>query len=224
MNLPDIPADATADAARAILERAGWKEIGIGDWSWVVADPQDRLAARVTPFDPGYRMFADACCNGPANRYLPRIDRILPLRNRGYVVVMERLWPAPEDETAAFCARIGIANDRAPEAVETTEDPDMIALRRRIGVLLAEGATRYRLWGGSDIRAGNVMADGTGALKVIDPIYVAGRKIVEAWQNACWEDLAAFSRAELEDFLTIPVWHGKDTDRAAMLNLLDRRS
>src|SRR5580692_8675072 len=108
--LPITP-DMTAEQARAALETAGWRLAGAGDWSWVLADPEGERAARITPFDPGYRMFAEACLAGPANRWLPEMAEIIPLVRDGYVVVMERLWPPPEADASAFCAALGIPND-----------------------------------------------------------------------------------------------------------------
>lgn len=198
----------SASEARRALEDDGWREIGVGDWSWVYADPSDAYAARVTPFDPAYRMHAEACLAGPPNRYLPRVDGILPLKREGYVVIMERLWPADEAEAAALCKAIGIANDTGyaapPETVATSEDDDLAALRPRLCALLAEGARRFKLWGGSDIRPGNAMADAQGQLKLIDPVFIKGKAIVEAIAGSDRDALSDFSREQLEDFLTIP--------------------
>lgn len=205
---PTIPADASADQARGLLEDAGWRQIGLGDWSWVLADPTDTLAARVTPFDPAYRLHAQACLEGPPNRWLPRIDAILPLRRDGYVVIVERLWPANEAYAAAFCNALGIVNDSGyappPDLPFTETDDDLTALRERLTALIREGAGRFRLWGGSDIRPGNVMADGQGQLKLVDPVFVRGLGIVEAVRDGRLDLLADFSREQLEDFMTIP--------------------
>lgn len=205
---PTIPPSATAGEARALLEAAGWREVGVGDWSWVLADPSNTLAARVTPFDPAYRLHAQACLDGPPNRWLPRIDAILPLRREGYVVVMERLWPAEEASAEAFCGALGIFNDSgyAPPSDLPFPDADdhLIALRARIRVLIDEGAGRFKLWGGSDIRPANVMADAEGRLKLVDPVFVRGLGIVEAVRDGRRDLLADFSREALEDFMTIP--------------------
>ena len=214
---PHIPADATAQQARALLEAAGWREVGIGDWSWVLADPDDRLSARVTPFDPAYRLHAEAMLAGPANRWLPRIETLLPIAGDGYGVVMERLWPAQEDPAAAFCAALGVRNDSGYQLREdlTIEDadPDLSALRERILALIAEGARRYRLWGGSDIRPGNVMVNANGDLKLVDPVFVRGRSIIEAIAGGRADLLVDFTGAELEAFLTIPPFKpGVETD------------
>jgi len=183
----------------------------------VLADPSDTLAARVTPFDPAYRLHAQACLDGPPNRWLPKIEAILPLQREGYVVVMERLWPAEEHRADAFCSALGIRNDSGyapPSDLPFPEaDADLAALRTRIQALIEEGAGRFKLWGGSDIRPGNVMADDQGRLKLVDPVFVRGLGIVEAVRDGRRDLLADFSREALEDFMTIPPFQpGEDTD------------
>ncbi|WP_210162542.1 hypothetical protein [Methylocapsa acidiphila] len=163
----------------------------------------------MTPFDPGYRMFVDECLSGPANRWLPKMEGVLPLIRDGYVVVMERLWPAEETDASTFCAALGIANDTGyppptPGPAVAPDEADLVALRARIRNLLAEGRARYRLWAGSDVREGNVMADRKGNLKLVDPVGVSGWKIVEALRSGRTELLADFSNSQLVDFLSIP--------------------
>lgn len=226
--MPHVPEGATVMQAREALARAGWREVGVGDWSWVMSDPDDRLAARLTPFDPAYRLHAEAILAGPSNRWLPRVDAILPLAGDGYVVVMERLWPAGEDEAAAFCAALGVRNDSGYELREdlafAAADADLLALRERVLGQSAEGARRYRLWGGSDVRPGNVMADAAGGLKLVDPIFLRGLAVVGAIQEGRRDLLADFTRAQLEAFLTIPPFQpGRETDaiRARLASLYD---
>ncbi|HEV2362604.1 MAG TPA: hypothetical protein VGS12_00220 [Caulobacteraceae bacterium] len=195
----EIAAEATAAEARATLIGAGWRLIGVGDWSWVFASPDGASACRVTPIDPAHRMFAEACLSRPANRWLPAIERLLPLRRAGYMVFMERLFPADPEAAAAFCAVI---------AGETKmgRDADMAGVRALISELGEAGARRFRLWGGADVRPGNVMADAQGWLKLVDPLYVSGREVVAAIEAGAVEALAGFAPGELEDFLTIPVF------------------
>lgn len=223
---PHIHEGASAAQALALLSAAGWREVGTGDWSWVLADPHDRLAARVTPFDPAYLLHAQAILSGPPNRWLPRVDAILPLAGDGHVVVMERLWPAAEAEAEAFCAALGIRNDSGYQLREDLDfeaaDEDLALLRERILRLSAEGARRYRLWGGSDVRPGNVMADGAGRLKLVDPVFLRGLSVLEAIQTGQGELLADFTRQQLEAFLTIPPFKpGPETDevRAKLASL-----
>lgn len=215
--LPHLPADATAADARRAFERAGWRLIGTGDWSWVFADPSDAWAARITPFDPAYRMFVEFCRAGPPNAFLPYIENVLPLARDGYVVVMERLHSANEEAAERFCRALGIANDSGyapwPGVPMADASGDITALRERLRVLLAQGARRFALWGGSDIRPGNILVDGAGQLKLIDPVFVRGKAIVAAIASGERETLRDFSRSQLEDFLTIPVFPaGAETD------------
>jgi hypothetical protein len=216
--LPTISADATAEQTLKLLEQAGWRRIGIGDWSWVLADTSDAWAARVTPFDPAHRLHAEACLTGPPNRWLPHIATIMPLRQDGYVVVMERLYPADEEAASAFCAALAIGNDSGyvpppGRPLDAVTDADLAALRARLFVLLADGARRFRLWGGSDIRPNHVMVDAQGQLKLIDPIFLRGKAIVDALRDGRRDLLTDFSRGQLEDFLTIPVFQpGRETN------------
>jgi hypothetical protein len=230
--LPTLPLSEvmTAAEARSRLEADGWRMVGAGDWSWVLADPSDAWAARITPFDPGYRMFAEACLDGPANPWLPDMWRVIPLVRDGYVVLMERLWPAEEGVASAFCAALGIPNDTGYEApvagpAVIADEPEIQALRSRIQVLLAEGRRRHPLWAVCDIREGNIMANRAGRLKLVDPMGIAGWKIVETVRAGRAERLADFSRRQLEDFLTIPYFGpGREglADRDELLALVAR--
>ena len=206
--IPQISMASTADDAIDLLVQVGWRAVGTGDWATALANPGDTHCARVVPFDPAYRIYADDVLAGPPNRWLPRIDQILPLRGSGYVVIMQRLWAA--DETAAnhFCAALGVANTSGYAQpplgkFDSVDDVDLAALRVRVQAMIALGAARYRLWGGSDIRAGNVMADALGRLKLVDPVFLAGLKIVQAIGDGDAAALVDFTRAQLEDFLTI---------------------
>jgi hypothetical protein len=216
--LPTISADVTAEQALKLLEQAGWRRIGIGDWSWVLADTSDTWAARVTPFDPAYRMHAVACLTGPPNRWLPHIATFMPLRQDGHVVVMERLYPADEEAASAFCAALAIGNEsgyvqRSIRQFDVAIDTDLAALRARLLVLLADGARRFRLWGGSDIRPGNIMIDARGQLKLVDPMFLRGKAIIDAIRDGRRDLLTDFSRGQLEDFLTIPAFQpGRETN------------
>jgi hypothetical protein len=225
--VPAIPEDATAAQACVLLEAAGWRQVGAGDWSWVFADPSDELAARVTPFDPGYRMFAEACLSGPTNRWLPLMTSVLPLVREGYIVLMQRLWPARGVDASAFCAALGIADETgyappsAGPAVDADE-PELAALRGRIRHLLAEAQARYRHWVACDIREGNVMADVAGQLKLVDAVGVGGWKIVDALRSDRTDLLADFSRSQLLDFLSIPYFGSGREGEVDKTDLLER--
>lgn len=210
MVAPSIPPDTSATEACARLAEAGWRQVGAGDWSWVFADPGDACAIRVTPFDPGYRMFADDCVAGPANPWLPKVERVRPLIRDGYAVEMERLWPAAVADASAFCAALGIANETmqpppTPGPAVAADEPAIVVLRARLQALLARARARYGGWAVCDIREGNVMADRAGRLKLVDPVGVGGFLIAGALREGRVADvLKAFSRAQLADFLTIP--------------------
>ena len=147
---------------------------------------------------------------GAANPYLPRIDAIRPVGPHGHLVLMERLHPAPEDRATALCAALVKTGDfgwGAPEGVDVAAlaaDPDVAALRRHVLALAEEGARTLPFWGGLDVRPGNVMADGTGRLKLVDPVYVAGPKIVAALKTHDRAALAKLPPGAIAAFLTIP--------------------
>ena len=216
MQLP-THARQSANEVRAHLLEQGWTEVGQGDWSWVLADPTDTQAARVTPFDPAYRMFADDCLQGLTNPWLPRIDAIQPVGRNGYLVLMERLWPAHETAAQTLCAAIGIGNQvgwtNPIETLPPVVDGDLIDLRSRLTALLVKGSARFLLWGGSDVRPGNIMVTAQGQLKVVDPVFVKGLEIFAAIRDGQANKLADFTRDQLEDYLTIPVFPpGPETD------------
>jgi hypothetical protein len=204
--------DHSAADARAALEAGGWTLVGKGDWSWAYASPDGAIVARVTPWDRAYRLHAETCL-AHTNRYLQRIDRIDDLKDGGHVVFMERLWPADEAKAAAFCVAVGLGNHSgydlkaAPDAVEKYEDDaDLAVLREIVRQAAGYGAANLPFWGGSDIRPGNVMAEAAGGLKLIDPLFVAGKAIVAAILAGERGRLAAIPRGSLAAFLTIPVF------------------
>jgi hypothetical protein len=207
--LPTLSPNISAAEACVRLAGAGWRAVGAGDWSWAFADVSDEWAARVTPFDPGYRIFARDCLEGPANRWLPKVLDVLPLLRGGYVVLMERLWPAETSRASAFCAALGIANETGADppiagpSVDPDE-PDLGVLRTRMRRLLAEGRRRYGRWVRCDIREGNVMASRDGQLKLVDPVGVGGWLIAEALRSERADLLTDFTLSQMEDFLTIP--------------------
>ncbi|HYD46023.1 MAG TPA: hypothetical protein VEA79_12230 [Phenylobacterium sp.] len=207
--LPAIRQGATAGEACEALREAGWREVGRGDWCWVFADPSDETAARVTPWDRAYRLHVKTCLAHAGNPFLQRIDGMLELAAGGHVVFMERLWPPDEAEALAFCHAVRVGNDsgwdwtRKP-AGPFPETPALEALRAILVEELAEGAATLPFWGGSDVGPKNVMADTAGQLKLIDPIFVNGWKIVEAIEQGSPELTARLTWPEMEGFFSIP--------------------
>ena len=100
-------------------------------------------------------------------------------------------------------ARLGPARG---SGANLADDPDVVDLRRRIGDLVAEGARRFRLWGGADIKPGNVLQTTDGQLRITDPVFVRGLDILEAISDGRGDMLVDFSRADLQDFLRIPAF------------------
>jgi hypothetical protein len=225
--LPAIPAEATAAEARALLEAAGWRQIATGDWSWVLASPDGKLAARVTPWDAAWRLHASACQRHPAHPHLPTIHQIAPLEGDGYVALMDRLMPCEEARGLAFCAALALSRTKgevdAKLASAYSRSPAVQSLRAILVDLMEEGAM-LPFWGGPDIRPGNLMCDGADFIKVIDPIFVAGRQILAALEAGEKAALDRVGRANLEAFLTIPVFEpGPETEalRARLKALYD---
>lgn len=221
---PSFAPETTADQARALLESAGWRLVGAGDWAWVLASPDDLWAARVTPFDPAFRLFADACLVGSPNRFLVRIDSLVPLRHKGYVVYMERLHPADEDRAARLVRSLGMGGTTSAPTqgsrADLVEHAAIDDLRLRINDLLATGVRRFRTWGGADIRPGNILQTAGGQLRLTDPLFVHGPTIVTAIREGRADALGDFSRADLEDFLRIPAF-ARGTDTEALRSALD---
>ncbi|HEY5072700.1 MAG TPA: hypothetical protein VII63_11810 [Caulobacteraceae bacterium] len=187
----------------------------------MLASPDGERVARVSPWDAAYRLHAELCRHSN-NPYLQRVDAILPLGVCGHVVVMERLFSAREDRAAAFCVALGLANDVdwAPPAncdASAFAGQDLAALRTLIGTLAAEGAASVPFWGGLDVRPGNVMADAAGQLKLVDPVFVAGRKIAAAILARDRQKLARLPPGALEAFLTIPACVGRAEDLRTVL-------
>jgi hypothetical protein len=219
MPAPDLThlTGLSADQAQDRLEAAGWSMAGEGDWAIALADPSDAWAARIVPFDPAYRLFAEDVLAGPQNRWLPRMTSLIPLERDGYVVLMERLWPADETLAGGLCEALGIrctSGYEPPPALPGpwTDDPDLRSLKLRIEALMANGARRWTVWGGADIRPGNVLAAKDGSLRIVDPIFIRGPKILQALRDGDPTMLQGFTRQQLQDFLTIRVFR-RDEDR-----------
>ncbi len=158
MSLPDL--DGLSDVeARARLEAAGWRVVGVGDWATVLADPSDTECVRLVPWDPAHRLFADDVLAAPPTPYLPRLHEIVDLAGEAYAVRMERLWPAPRPVAQQLC------DDLDPHSPPRADlDPHLVALRDRLARLDERGASRHPwTWGGPDVRAESVLVSADGS-------------------------------------------------------------
>jgi hypothetical protein len=217
--LPTFSPKATAAEARAQLDAAGWSEIARGDWSWVHASPDGETAVRVTPWDAAYRLHVEHCLRYAGHPHLPLVHAVAPLTHDGYAVFMQRLHPCPTPRAAAFCAALGFPRDTGIEDGEEPPDANTVttfAVSAGLRVVLEDlfaRASALPFFGGADIRPGNLMQDAAGVIKVIDPIYVAGRRIHAAIEAGDRPALEPVGKANLEAFLSIPVFTpGAETD------------
>lgn len=212
MRLPDLRAAGSASTAIALLARAGWHEIGRGDWSWVYAEQDSELAVRISPWDPAYALHVQQCVDHSGNPYLQRIHHIDALGAVGSAVWMERLLPADEARACMFCLALGIGSASNPKwlaQASTTwpaDDAALGQLRSLLAATLAIGAQTLPLWGGSDLQPKNVLMDRRGQLKLVDPFFVRGDDIVAALQQGNAAALAGYRAVELRAFLEIPVF------------------
>lgn|GEM_PF-3982804 len=219
--------ESTVEETAQRLAELGWNHVATSNWCEVYADPNDRRAARLSAFDPTQTLFAALCIELADNRWLPKVEAIVPLRDGGEAIVMERLWPAFEHEAEALVAAIDLParSERTRRARETgisRFEPDVLALRERLKRLFAETQERFpRFWGGADIREGKIMADAEGHLKLCDPAFLSGPAINRAILEGDADTLAELTRDEIRRFLRLP-YFGKDLDRRMIRNELAR--
>jgi hypothetical protein len=197
----------TAAQAIAALEAGGWTPLATGDWSWVLLSPGGTQVARVSPWDAAYRLHAELCRRRPI-RHVQRIDALLPLGRLGHVILMERLWPAPEEDAAGFCAALDVAGDsgwRAPDGAAGRLHAGLEIARLRDHLRsLGEAGAQLPFWGGFDVRPGNVMQDEEAVLKLVDPAFVSGPKIIAAIEQRDREALLQLPEGALAAFFQIP--------------------
>lgn len=210
----------TDEQARAHLEERGWQVIGAGDWATVLGHPDGEWCVRLAPADPAYRLVADDLLAGPPHRWLPRVAAVLTLAGAAYAVLIERLFVPDPAIARAFCAALGLPSvndDDMEEAVVPglvdPDDPDLAVLRRRLSAVASRGAARYpRLWGGSDVRPGNVLADAAGSPRLVDPFFLTGAGISAALRAGDRATLDELDPAEVEGYLRLPCFH-REHDR-----------
>jgi hypothetical protein len=160
----------------------GWNVCGAGDWATVWRSPDGELAARVSPFEPAYKVFVHLCRALPGNPLLPRIELDSPLEGGGRITVMEALVPAERDVAAAVWKRWD----------EAGADDPVTAVRREAERLDAEAAEAVPYWGGLDRNPGNVMATPTGEPRLVDLFYANGLEIYPELLSDPSKVLAAF--------------------------------
>jgi hypothetical protein len=218
--------------ARRALESLGWRWLASGDWSQVYASPDGEQVARITPFDPAYALHVRTCLAHPEVVWFQRIDEHCPLAPAGEIVVMERLESAEEAAASLFCCRLGeakhLALEPSAEELEAWEgerrtDPALAELFTLLHETAAEGARSLGWFGGLDVRPGNVMQDGRGHLKLIDPYFVAGKDLIPAMLEDIELVARRYSREELEGFLEIAVFEAEEEEPGSvLLQLRDR--
>jgi hypothetical protein len=219
LTLPNF-ADLAAAEAICALEALGWTRIAAGDWSWVLASADESQAARLSPWGDAYLLHARRC-EAVQISFLPRVDAILPLGALGHVIVMERLLPAPESRAAAFCSALAVASDsgwQAPAGCDTSEfdgDSEIAILRDHLLRLAEEGEATLPFWGGLDVRPDNVMADARGRLKLVDPVFVSGPKIIAALEARDQKALAQLPAGAIAAFFSIPAFEAGPGSLAA---------
>lgn len=212
---PELTLEHDHRAARARLEAAGWTPLARGDWATVLRSPDGREVARVCAIDPAYRVHAEDCLSHPELRWLPRVHEVRPLAACGYVVFLEALEPADPAAASELCGALGAVGHlgRPPTARETERwrtrlegDPSLQQLLALLERNRAMGEASIGFFGGLDIRPENVLADAAGQLKVVDPYFVAGPRLVEALRHDPELALRAYTPAQLAAFLEIAVF------------------
>jgi hypothetical protein len=214
-----LPAEITSEddhrSARRKLAAAGWPELAHGDWAWVHGSPDGEQVARVCAFDPAYRLHVEACLAHPDETHFQRIDAFAELAPVGDLVVMERLFPADEARAQTLC-----------DAIERETSPELRPLMEILTETAARGARTLGWFGGLDVRPGNTMQDATGQLKLIDPYFVAGPKLLAAMKEDIEAVAKHYTRTQLSALLEIAAFEvneypdaGADDLRAVVAGL-----
>ena len=202
---------------RRELLASGWQLAARGDWAWVYRSADGMRAARLCPYDPAHRLFVHACGRHPGNPYLPALLELRELGGGAQLVITPWYEPVTEQDAAALAAWLGFARAGGAQPDPEDESParreDAAALRELrliLHELVAEGKRRLPFFGGLDLRAANMRRDAGGQLKLIDPIFVAGRDMIAALHRdpgavarrippadlRAWLQIACFEHAE----------------------------
>ncbi len=208
----------------ARLESAGWQRAAKGDWALVLRSPEGGRAARVCAFEPAYPLQAALCQAHPENPYLPRVDWHGPIAHGGHVAVLAWLAPADPEAASRFCARLGFeehleappsAADRERWLAERRADPHLDALHDLLWATHAEGARRLAWFGPPDVRPGNVMQDGSGRLKLVDPFFVEGRLLIAELLRDARAVAEHYPAEALQSFLEIAAFEREPPEPGA---------
>lgn len=162
--LDDLPPDADHAVATRVLLDAGWSRCGAGDWAVVLASPSDRLAARISPFDPVAPYTVELFRRAAATGRVPVLHRFVELEGGAVCTVMERLQPVPEERAAGFFA-----------ALERRE-PEMRDLAAALDAVHADASAELPWCGPIDPNPSNVMARGD-ELVLTDPFFADGKNL-----------------------------------------------
>jgi hypothetical protein len=215
--IEEILDSSTSETVGSLLQQEGWTHIGTSNWSDVYGSPAGDMAARIAPFDPAHVLFIEVVGALPDNPWIPHRTVRRMMADGAMAVVMERLRPAPAARAEALVAAIALPNDVGTKMPELSaeiayDDPGVVALRHALERLQAEGKARYPVWGGSSLTREKVMADSAGKLKLTNPAFISGPRLIEAILTGNERTMAAFTREELLRFPKIPYFL-RDIDR-----------
>jgi hypothetical protein len=162
-------------------------------------------------------LFVRACRCHAGNPYLPALLEVCELVGGGELVITPWLEPVEERDAAELAANLGFATaagtqpgSHAESFADRDQTPALRELRQILLQLVAEGERALPFFGGVDLHAANIRRDAHGQLKLIDPIFVAGREITAALHREpaavarrlppadlrAWLQIACFEHAE----------------------------
>jgi hypothetical protein len=200
----------------------GWRLAARGDWAWVYRSPDGARAARLSPFDPAYRLHLRACLAHAGNPYLPRVLSLRDLDHGGQLVVLP--WLEASDELAAheLGARLGFPSAAAREQVGALRaqalqlqgegDPALGQIRAILRRMVEDGERELPFFGGVDLRPANILRTAQGQLQLCDPIFVAGRELIAALQRDPEAVARRIAPPQLRAFLQIACFEAADDD------------
>jgi len=174
------------------LEDAGYVEIGRGDWSRTFRRGDSPEVVRLTPYDPAFRLFAEAQLADPVDGFIA-IHAVLPLGPNGFATVMAFGERVDQGAARRFC-------DALPSPVD-----------KRIEALVAEGRKRWTFFGGRDVHPGNVLM--TDRPVLTDPVFIDGPRLRTAIVDVDLDALGDFDIGHLRAFSHLPFF-AKDGEGA----------